>query len=181
MYIITARSQRWRWVAAVSFPRPRNLKNLIIVRWYEEKQHGGRAKTFSPCRSTEHLLPAGLYSASANTGIWQTHTHIHTHTCTRMHVHAVTISGLGVLESGRQLIMSECHIFMHECAVFMHADLVKFADMQTHTHTHFHLYREAAQTTLRSNTVLYSRQVWRQLNRQMLSRGCCPFSPLCFF
>lgn len=65
-------------------PRPRNVKNLIIVRWYEEKQHGGRAKTSSPCRSTEHLLPAGLCSASANTGIWQTHTHIHTH----RHAHA---------------------------------------------------------------------------------------------
>lgn len=97
-------------------------------------------------------LPVGAQSTCCQPGFAQrlptlaygkhTLTYTHTQTCTRMHVHAVTISGSGVLEFGRRLIMSECHIFMHECAVFMHADLVTFADMQTHTHTYTYTERQ---------------------------------------
>lgn len=94
---------------------------------------------------SEHRAPAAsraLLSVCQHWHMANTHSHTHTQTCTRMHVHAVTISGSGVLEFGRRLIMSECHIFMHECAVFMHADLVTFADMQTHTHTYTYTERQ---------------------------------------
>lgn len=69
-------------------------------------------------------------------------TYTHTQACT----YPATISGSVVLESGRRLIMSECHIFMHESAVFTHTDMVTLADLQiyrhkdTQTHTELHVH-----------------------------------------